>query len=149
MTRIKWQNSLTNISCNGVEEEDLFDRSFIFDICVLTTKNINLFSLEREISDVKDREMINMFWEDCNKPSFYKHICKPEHFLYLNGKNVIYLWVAEIVMNYIEANNKNFDKLKRKLIENKKYSSLFIQASTQRYITLSKKETWTWEITFI
>ena len=46
-------------------------------------------------------------------------------------------------MNFIEADDKNFDKLKRKRIENKKYSSLFIQASTQRYITLSKKDTWT------
>ena len=121
---------MTNISYNGVKEEDLFDRSFVFDIYVLTTKNINPFSLERKIFDVKDREMINMFWEDCNEPSFYKHICQPENFLYLNGKNVIYPRVAEIVMNYIEADDKNFDKLKRKLIENKKifqfvYSSVY------------------------
>ena len=128
--RIKSRNFLTNISYNGVKEEDLFDRSFVFDIYVLTTKNINPFSLERKIFDVKDREMINMFWEDCNEPSFYKHICQPENFLYLNGKNVIYPRVAEIVMNYIEADDKNFDKLKRKLIENKKifqfvYSSVY------------------------
>ena len=118
------------MSYNGVKEEDLFDRSFAFDIYVLTIKNINPFSLERKIFDVKDREMINMFWEDCNEPSFYKHIYQPDNFLYLNGKNVIYPRVAEIVMNYIEADNKNFDKLKRKLIENKKifqfvYSSVY------------------------
>ena len=99
--------------------------------------------MERKIFDVKDREMINMFWEDCNEPSFYKHICQPENFLYLNGKNVIYPRVAEIVMNYIEADNKNFDKLRRKLIENKKYSNLFIRASTQRYIALLKEKGWT------
>ena len=108
----------------------LFDRSFVFDIYVLTAKNINPFSLERKIFDKKNREMINMFWEDCNEPSFYKHIYQPDNFLYLNGKNVIYPRVAEIVMNYIEADNKNFDKLKRKLIENKKifqfvYSSVY------------------------
>ena len=131
------------MSYNGVKEEDLFDRSFAFDIYVLTIKNINPFSLERKIFDVKDREMINMFWEDCNEPSFYKHIYQPDNFLYLNGKNVIYPRVAEIVMNYIEADDKNFDKLRRKLIENKKYSNLFIRASTQRYIALLKKEVWT------
>ena len=42
----------------------------------------------------------------------------PTNFLSLNGKNVIYLRVSEIVMNYIEADEKNFGKLKRKLIEN-------------------------------
>ena len=47
---------------------------------VLTTKNVNRFSLERKIFDVKDREMMNMFWEDCKEPSFYKHICQPDNF---------------------------------------------------------------------
>ena len=113
-----------------MKEENLFDRNFVFDIYVLTTKNINPLSLERRMFDVKDREIINMFWEDCNEPSFYKHVCQPEHFLYLNGKSVIYPRVTEIVMNYIEADDKNFDKLKRKLIENKKifqfvYSSVY------------------------
>ena len=84
--RIKVRNFLTNISYNGNKEEDLWDRSFVFDIYVLTAKNINLFSLEQKILDIKNREMINMFWEDCNKSSFYKHICKPDNFLYLNGK---------------------------------------------------------------
>ena len=121
---------MTNVSHNAVKEEDLFDRSFVFNIYVLATKNINLFSLERKIFDVKDREIINMFWEDCNEPSFYKHICQPENFLYLNGKNIIYPQVAEIVMNYIDADDKNFDKLKRKLIGNKTifqfvYSSVY------------------------
>ena len=110
---------MTNISYNRVKEENLFDRSFIFDIYVLTTKNISPFSLERKHFDVKEKEMINMFWEDCNEPSFYKHICQPEDFLFLNRKNVIYPRVTKIVMNYINVNDKNFDKLKRKLIENK------------------------------
>ena len=99
--------------------------------------------MERKIFDVKDREMINMFWEDYNEPSFYKHIYEPENFLYRNGKNIIYPRVAEIVINYIEADDKNFDKLRRKLIENKKYSNLFIRASTQRYIALLKEKGWT------
>ena len=93
--------------------------------------------------DVKDREMINMFWEDCNEPCLYKYICQPENFLYLNGKNIIYPRVAEIVMSYIEADHKNFDKLKRKLIKNKQLFQLAYSASNQRYIALLKKEVWT------
>ena len=61
-----------------------------------------------------------MFWEDYNEPSFYKHICQPENFLYLDEKNVIYLRVAEIVMSYVEPDENIFGKLKRKLIENQK-----------------------------
>ena len=57
----KIANFLTNILYNGVKEEDLFDRSFVFDVNILTTKNINPFSLERKIFDVKNREMVHMF----------------------------------------------------------------------------------------
>ena len=89
-TRIKSRNFLTNISYNGVKEEDLCDKTFVFDVHVLTTKNINPFSLERKVFELKNKEMIIMFWKDCNEPSFYTHICKPDNFLYLNGKNVIY-----------------------------------------------------------
>ena len=120
MTRIKSQNFLTSTYYDGVEEEDLFDRCFVFDIYVLATKYFNLFSLERKTFDTKDREMINMFWEDCSKPLFYKHICQPDNFFYLNEKNVIFPRVAEIGMNYIEADEHNFGELKSKLIENQK-----------------------------
>ena len=48
-TPIKSWNFLTNISYNRVKEKDLFDRSFVLDIYVLMTKNINPFSLERNI----------------------------------------------------------------------------------------------------
>ena len=63
--------------------------------------------------DVKNREMISMFWEECNEPSFCKHICKPENFLYLNGKNVIYPHVAEIVWKYIKKTKKIFINLNK------------------------------------
>ena len=94
------------------------------------TKNINPFSLERKIFDVKNREMIHMFWEDCNEPSFYKHIFSTRQFLLLNGKNIVFPRVAEIVMSYIEASENNFSKLKKKLIENQKifqfvYTSIY------------------------
>ena len=56
-----------------------------------------------------------MFWEDISEPSFYKNICQPDNFLYLNEKNVIYPRMAEILMNYIKANENSFGKLKRKL----------------------------------
>ena len=136
----KIANFLTNILYNGVKEEDLFDRSFVFDVYILTTKNINPFSLERKIFDVKNREMIHMFWDDCNEPSFYKHIWKPENFMYLNSKNVIYPCVADIVWKYIEENEENFDKLKKKLIKNKKiFQLVYSSAYPEVYSFVEKR----------
>ena len=71
-----------------------------------------------------------MFWEDCNESCFYKHICKPDNFLYLNSKNVIYLRVADIAWKYLEQDEQNFEKIRKKLIENTKvfqfvYSSVY------------------------
>ena len=65
--------------------------------------------------------MISIFWEGCNKPYFYKHTCQPDNFLYFNGKNVSYPRVADFVVNYIDASENNFGKLKRKLIKNQKF----------------------------
>ena len=55
--------------------------------------------------------------------------------MYLNGKNVIYPCVANIVWKYIKENEENFDKLKKKFIENKKifqlvYSSVYPEVSS-------------------
>ena len=111
---------MTNIFYKRVKDENLFDSSLVFDISILTTKNINLFFLKRNIFEAKDRETINKFWEDCNECSLYKHACQPDNFLYLSGRNAIYLCVAEIVMNYIKADENNFGKLKRNLIKNQK-----------------------------
>ena len=81
-TRIKSRNFLTNILYTGVKEEDLFDGTFAFDVYTLTTKVINPFLLKRKIFDVKDREMISMFWEECSEPVFYKQIFQLKNFFY-------------------------------------------------------------------
>ena len=113
-----------NISYMGVKKDDLLNRSFIFDMYTQTIENIKPFSLEWKIFDVKDREMRSTFWEECNEPSFYKHICQPQNVLYPNGKNMIYPKVAQIVTDYIEKDENNFDKLKKKLVENQKNISI-------------------------
>ena len=128
-SRLKPRNFLTNISYNGVKEEVSLDRSFVFDVHVLTTKNFNPFSLEQKIFNVENKETIQMFWEECNKQSFYRHICKPDNFMYLNGKNIIYPHVADIVWKHFEEDEGNFDKIEKKLSENKKIVQ-FVYSST-------------------
>ena len=137
-TRRKSRNYLTNISYNGIKEEDLFDRSFVFDVYLLTTKSINPFLFKQKIFDAKNREMISIVLEECNKRPFYKHICKRNNFMYLNSKNVIYPHVANFVWKYLEEDEENFDKIKNKLIENKKIFQ-FVYSSTYPEFTAPLK----------
>ena len=58
--------------------------------------------------------MVNIFWEECKDLSFYKHICNPENILHLNRKNVIYPHIANIVCKYLEKDEENFEKIKKK-----------------------------------
>ena len=39
--------------------------TFTFDIITLLTKNINPVSLERKVTDPKNRDIIYMFWNEC------------------------------------------------------------------------------------
>ena len=49
--------------------------------------------------------------------------------MYLNSKNVIYPHVTDIVWKYLEEDEGNFDKIKKKLIENKTIFQ-FVYSST-------------------
>ena len=83
-------------------------------------KNMNPFSLETKLFDGKNREMIYMFWDESVDQTFCTHICQKDNFMYLNGKNVLYLRAAEIVWEYIEKGEKIFEKMKKSLISNRK-----------------------------
>ena len=48
--KIKSQNFMTNISYNGVKEEDLFRSSFVFDIYVLTNEISTCFLWKKKFS---------------------------------------------------------------------------------------------------
>ena len=115
-TRIKARNFLSNIADAGVKNEDFVGNNFVFDIITLLTKNVNPFSLERKITDPKNRDIIYMFWEECTEKTFYKN----ENFMYLNGKNVLYVKRAQIVMNYLDKDQTNIIRLRRCLQKNMK-----------------------------
>ena len=61
-----------------------------------------------------------MFWEECIEKTFYKHICDNENFMYLNGKNVLYVKTAQIVMSYLDKDPTNIICLRRCLQKNMK-----------------------------
>ena len=71
-SRIKTRNFLSNISYTGVKSEGLVDNNITFDMITLLTKNINPFSLERKIVDLKKREIMYMLWDQFIERKFYK-----------------------------------------------------------------------------
>ena len=101
-TRIKSRNFLSNISYVGINKEDFYNQNFVFDIYALMTKNLNLFSLDKKLSDQNKHEMIYMVWKEYMPGEFYKYSCLKENFLYLNGKSVLYLKVSDTIQKFIE-----------------------------------------------
>ena len=59
-TKIKSRNFLSNIAYVGINKEDFDKENFIFDIYLLVTKNLKLFSLDRKLGDKNKHEMIYM-----------------------------------------------------------------------------------------
>ena len=128
-SRRKMRNYLSNISYAGVTKEDFYNGNFVFQIYVLLTKNLNPFSLDQKLSDQNKHEMIYMLWKECIPAEFYKFICKEEHFLYLNGKNVLYQKIGEIVWKFIHENENIYNQLRNNLCQFKEifqYVSLIV-----------------------
>ena len=63
-TRIKSRNFLSSISYVEINKEDFYNENFIFDVCLLVTKNLNPFSLDRKLNDQNKHQMIYMLWKE-------------------------------------------------------------------------------------
>ena len=113
-TQTKSRNFLSNISYVGVTKQDFYNENFIFDVCILPVKNLCPFSLDIKISNPSKHE-INLVWKECVPVDFYRHICKEENLMYLNGKTVIYSTVAQIVSKFLKADTKSFALLRDSL----------------------------------
>ena len=64
---------------------------------------------------LKIRRLVSMFWDECVDSKFYKHICLPQNFIHLNGKNVLYPKVAEIIWKHIEYDKSNICRMRKKI----------------------------------
>ena len=114
-------------------------KTFIFNICLLVTKNLNPFSLNRKLNDQNKHEMIYTLWKECMPQRFYKHICKDKNFLNLYGKNVLQPKVSEIITDFVKGKKENYLELRNNLSQYKDifqyvYSNVFpeIYCSTRR-----------------
>ena len=106
-TRIKSRNFLSNISYTGINKNDFYDKNFILDVFVLLVKNLNPFSLQRNILDKLKQEMVYMLWRECIPPDFIDTSVKKRISFYLNGRDVGQLGSLEIVGNFINQGKQN------------------------------------------
>ena len=89
---------------------------------MLSTKNLNPFTLDRKLADKNKHEMIYMLWRESIPSEYYRFFCEEKNFLYLNGKNVLQPTVMQITIDFIEREEKNL-----KLMQNNlgRYKSIF------------------------
>ena len=122
-----------NIYYVAINKKDFYKKDFIFDVYSLVVKNLKPFSLERKTSNQNKQEMIYMLWKERVPLEIYKFICSDENFLYLNGKNVLYAKVSEIVAKFIEMDTENF-ALQTPCGNLKTFFSTFILAHIRTFI---------------
>ena len=105
------------------------------------TKNLNPFSLDRNLSEKIKHEIIYMLCKECMLQKFDKHICKEKKFLYLKGKNVLQPKALEIITNFLKEDENNYKDLRKNFLSYKNvlqyvHSNVFpeIYCSTEKRV---------------
>ena len=107
---------------------------------VLIVKNLNPFSLSKKITDKTKQAMVNMLWEECIPPEFFKYICEEQNFMYLNGRDVNHPRMLEIVGNFIDQGKENFRVLQEFLSRYKDiYQYIYSHVSPEIYTASEKR----------
>ena len=116
----KSRNFSPNIAYIGISKEDYYNKNFILDTYALVTRNLKPFSFDRKLADKTKHEMIYMLWRKCMPVEYYKYICEEKNFTYLNGKNVLQPTVLQIIIDFIEKDEKkNLRLLQNNLAQHK------------------------------
>ena len=138
-TRIKYRNSLSNISYTGINKGDFYNKKFILDVYILLVKNLNPFSLQQKSADKLKHEMVYMLWRECIPSEFYRYICQDENFKYLNGRDANQSGVLEIVGNFIDQKKDNLRLLQANLANYKDiYQYVYAHVFPEIYSTTEK-----------
>ena len=102
-------------------------------------KNLNPFSLHKNLSNQNKHKMIYMVWKECMPSGFYKHVCSKDNLMYLNRKNVLYRKVSEIINDFLAADEKNYVQLRNNLSQFKNIFQ-YVYPSVYSDLLLYRKE---------
>ena len=93
---------------------------------------LNPFWLEGKAGDQNKPEIIYMLWKECMSGEFCKHACLEENFVYLNGENLLYTKLSELVQNFIKNDDKTPTGYETSCLNLKTFSSAFTPVCTLR-----------------
>ena len=74
--------------------------------------------------------MIYMLWRECTPVEYYKFICEEKNFIYLYGKNVLQPTVLQIIIDFVERDEKNLRLLQSNLAQ---YKNIFQYVNSNVY----------------
>ena len=74
---------------------------------------------------------------------YYKFICEEKNFIHLNGKNVLQLTALQIIVDFIEKDEKNLKLLQNNMARYKDIFQYVYSNVYQKFIARQKKETLT------
>ena len=83
--------------------------------------------------------MIYMLWKECMSRAIFKNICSKQNFLYLNGKNVLYPKVAEIINDFLDADKKIMFSWEIIFLSSKMFFNTYTRISTPKF-TVRQRE---------
>ena len=109
-TKVKARNFLTNISYNGIKNNDYENKTFVIDIFAYLILYFNPYNINGKFETDIEKSYVNILWSQLLPESFYSFVSKKENFQILNKKNSRFQDAVEIVKLYTEIDSKNEDK---------------------------------------
>ena len=88
------------------------------------TKNLNPFSLDRNLNDLNKHEKIYMIWKECIQQLFTNTYVKKKILFLLMEKNVLQPIVSEIITGFLKQREKRYVPLRNNLSQFKKKFSI-------------------------
>ena len=109
-TKVKARNFLTNISYNGIKNNDYENKTFVIDIFAYLILYFNPYSINGKFETEIERTYVNILWSQLLPQSFYTFVSKKDNIQILNKKNAKFQDAVEIVKLYTEIDSLQEDK---------------------------------------
>ena len=99
-TKVKARNFLSNIAYRRIKSKDSNHISFITDVYPFLVEDFNPLFLDSRFTIEKDREMVNMFWQQCIPKTLLEFISICQNFELLCKSNNSYKDAKIIIKNF-------------------------------------------------
>ena len=84
------RNLLANVSYRRFTQSHFNTTSFIVDILALIVQNFNPISLDRNLDNEKEKEMLKFIWEECIPNVFISYMYSKENYDVISDPKLTY-----------------------------------------------------------